>query len=681
MKLRSPADAGAWLSTLKGLGARSLGLQALHRARLRSGWYERVLPVSEWTDLPEAVVASSRAVFAAPERSKIHSHTTEKAAALEAGRRVAQGECLYFFSRWLERPADWRRNPITNHDTPLDHGSTLPPFNGPEQGDVKWIWEASRFDWVYLLGRAWAAAEEEDEAESFVETFWTQLADWRSANPPNHGINWRCGQECSFRLIALVWAAGVFGKATATTPARRAELWSTVAALAGRIDRAMAHALSQNNNHGLSEAAALHLAGTALPGHPLAGQWCNKGHKHFVREVAAQFLPDGSYSQHSTNYMRVALRDVFVFIRAVQIDGDELPPLVRDRAVAACALLHQLQDPESGRVPNYGANDGANIFHLSGCDYGDYRPVLQLLSSELDNRRIYPGGPWDEELAWHGWEETLDAELQPRRRRSFGREAGGYFCIRGERSFGLVRCHSFTNRPGDADMLHLDLWVDGVNVLPDRGSYSYNDPQAWGRFLRSTAAHNTVTVDGLDQMRRGSRFLWLDWTQARCRAFGSHRIEGWDGWLFDGEHYGYGQEQQGVLHRRQVLHRADRWLVIDDLTLLDGQSHELSLRWLLGGEGDWVSEARAYRRTDPDLTLEVFGPGESALCEGRDHLPANGVSSTYGEIEPYPLLVHSHTTDRSLRWVTSIGPACQEAEGQLRWEDLTIPLAWNQECL
>ena len=663
MTPRSSAAAGAWLSTLRGLGLRSLSLQALHRARLKTGWYQRSLPVATWTPLETQVLQSARPVFSSPERAQIHPFIGAPEAALDAGRTIANGQLLYFSSRWLDRPDDWRSHPLTGFSTGMSHWSDLPPFAGAEQGDVKWIWEASRFDWVYQLGRAWAAADDEAVAETFAETFWTLLASWREHTPPNTGINWRCGQECAFRLIALVWAAGTLGQAECSSKDRLAGLWMTVEALAQRIDRAMAHALSQNNNHGLSESAALFLAGTALPAHPLSGQWCSKGLRHFTGETERQFATDGGYAQHSFNYMRVALRDAFVLVTALRLADDEVPPTVRDRIVAAAELLYQVQDEASGQVPNYGANDGANVLSLSGCPYEDFRPLLQALSWQLDQRRIYVSGPWDEELGWHFGAEAHVAPVQPRRRRSFGREASGYYGLRSERSFGLLRCHTFANRPSDADMLHLDLWVDGLNVLPDRGSYSYNDADDWGQALRGTACHNTVTVDDRDQMTRGRRFLWLDWTHGQLHSFGRHQLDHWDGWAFDGEHAGYGDSERGVVHRRQVLLSGDRWLVIDDLIFSQPESHKLSLRWLV------------HRAAPGDFAVTTFGPGETTTAEDESSLPENGVSRTYSEIKAHRLLVRETRSSESVRWVTSFGTPSPVEDSTLLWEGLSIPLA------
>jgi hypothetical protein len=667
MSTGGAARAGAWLHTLKGLGVRNLSLRALHTARMRAGWYQRTLPVSEWQDLAPWIIESARPIFAVPSRTTIQPHIHEPEAAVEASHRIASGECLYFSSQWLKRPTDWRTNPQTEGSTPLKHWSELHSFGGADQGDVKWIWEPSRFDWVYQLGRGWAAAATDKEANQIAEVFWGLLVDWRAHNPPNQGINWVCGQECAFRLLALVWAASTLGQAPSSTPERMALLWGTVEALAHRIDQAMAYALSQNNNHGLSEAAALLLAGTALPGHPLAGQWCAKGLRNFLTEMDRQFETDGGYAQHSMNYMRVALRDAFVVVTALSFDEDGVPPRMRDRILASAELLFQVQDPDHGQVPNYGPNDGANILSLSSCPYEDYRPLLQLLSWQLDRRRIFEAGPWDEELAWHFDPPQNPIVIEPRRRRSFGREESGYFGIRGERSFAMIRCHSFVNRPGDADMLHLDLWMDGINVLPDRGSYSYNDPKDWGQALRGTASHNTVTVDAKNQMTVGSRFLWLNWTQSQLHSFGRHQIASWDGWIFDGEHTGYVNGPEGVTHRRRVLYREEEWVVIDDLTPMDKNSHELTLRWLV------------HKDAPASFSITTFGPGDESILEGPDHLPQNGVSRTYGELTPHRLLVRKAHATGPVRWVTVIGANVPSPTDRLLWKGLDISLQPGSE--
>lgn len=43
----------------------------------------------------------------------------------------------------------------------------------------------------------------------------------------------------------------------------------------------------------------------------------------------------------------------------------------------------------------------------------------------------------------------------------------------------MLRYPRFRFRPSQADALHLDLWLEGRNLLRDAGTYSYNTESAW----------------------------------------------------------------------------------------------------------------------------------------------------------------------------------------------------------
>jgi len=70
-----------------------------------------------------------------------------------------------------------------------------------------------------------------------------------------------------------------------------------------------------------------------------------------------------------------------------------------------------------------------------------------------------------------------------------------------------------------ADQLHVDLWHHGVNIARDAGNLSLQWRPPMEQRISGDWRHNTVIVDGKDQMRRAGRFLWLDWAQASGRAF------------------------------------------------------------------------------------------------------------------------------------------------------------------
>src|SRR6185437_12374532 len=96
----------------------------------------------------------------------------------------------------------------------------------------------------------------------------------------------------------------------------------------------------------------------------------------------------------------------------------------------------------------------------------------------------------------------------------------------------------------------------------------------WDNRFARTFIHNTVTVNGRDQMRRAGRFLWLDWAQ----AFGECQVDCNGAYAsFSGEHDGY--KRLGITHRRTVRWlRHTGWVIIDDL--LGPGTHDLRLHWL-----------------------------------------------------------------------------------------------------
>lgn len=570
---------------------------------------------------------------------------------MTAAERVLSGDCLYFSRHWLKRPHDWRSNPHTGYSSPAVHWSLLPDFD-PRQGDIKWIWEPSRFDWLYVLGRAWSITCD----NRYAEGIWNLLDDWRRHNPPETGINWKCGQECSFRLFALVWGAGILRESETATPDRMARLWETVFELARRIYAAIGYALSQNNNHGLSEAAALYLAGSCLAGHPSAPAWRNKGRRLFAHLVRNQFAPDGAYVQNSVNYERVALRDAFVVLFAAQKFGDMLPDDLRPRLRQAVNFLYEHQDENSGRLPLYGPNDGSNIMSLSSSDYLDFRPVLQAMNYLLTGECLYPPGPFDEEIWWHFGVTKSETPVTCPAKGSFAAPQSGYYFLENGPFRGFIRCHTHRTRPGDADMLHLDLWRRGVNIACDSGTYQYFDVHSWGDYLKSTAAHNTVTVDGRNQMPKLGRFLWGDWTRSRVvtgKVPGRYL-------LWSGEHYGYGDGRQGVVHRRTVHGCEGEWVVQDELLGKAGQCREFTLYWHLAGTGDWTRHPAGAYSAELGVGFFIYATSEAEITvlQGAEHYPSTGQSLYYGELSPITLLKATCRHDAPLRFLTHIGPEC-----------------------
>jgi hypothetical protein len=77
-------------------------------------------------------------------------------------------------------------------------------------------------------------------------------------------------------------------------------------------------------------------------------------------------------------------------VQAAAFPGQPFPERTRQRLAAATTWLLALLDPESGRLPNLGPNDGAYLLPLAAAPFADYRPTLQRRAG-LPRLRPAPG--------------------------------------------------------------------------------------------------------------------------------------------------------------------------------------------------------------------------------------------------------------------------------------------------
>lgn len=625
---------------LRYLGPGWAAYRLRHAVEQRSGIFLRKLPVQAWSErplssflttpdlsIPEQYAAYRRGdaprFFFLPEVREqsinLWSRWDREDAVITRAENILSGHFLLFshHSVRTQVPPHWHQNPFTGQEINADqHWSRVSDFG---HGDIKLVWELSRFSFVYDLVRAyWRSGN-----ELYPEFFWQMLEDWHKHNPPQQGPQWKCGQETSFRVMA--WIFGLYGflDAPSSRPDRIVLLAQMIALSGERIAGHVEYALSQRNNHGISEGMGLWTIGLLFPEFASAHKWRERG-RHILETLAQELIySDGSFAQHSVNYHRVMLHDYLWSMQLGQLCGQPLSDELNCCVAKAFDLLYSLQDEHTGRTPLYGQNDGAQVLPLTDCDYLDFRPVLQAVNYLVRGERCYPPGPWDEALFWLFGTEALEASLVEKPRSDLAASKGGYFTMRTASGFMMTRCATYRDRPGQADMLHVDLWHKGINIAVDAGTYSYNASPPWNNALARTSYHNTVTVDDVDQMDRVSKFLWLPWLTSENTASavsGSGYLAYWEG-----VHYGYQRLPDPVLHRRGVLRIGeDCWLIADRLT--GNSPHSYRLHWLL--EDTSFSWMQAEQRLDFDVKGTPFSL--HMVARGIENIEASFVRADPG---------------------------------------------------
>lgn len=375
-------------------------------------------------------------------------------------------------------------------------------------GDIKTIWEASRFDWV--LGFSQSVAQGDQNALVKLNGW---LKDWCKHNPPYRGANWKCGQEASIRVMHLCVATSFLDQHKAPS----GSLVQFVDVHLKRIAPTIHYAIAQNNNHGTSEAAALFIGGSFLVslGHKKAVKYQKVGRKWLENRAKRLIEKDGTFSQYSVNYHRVML-DTYSMVEYWRrlLNLPKFSTKLYSKLAVASHWLLQMIQVRTGDTPNLGTNDGARLLPLSATDYRDFRPSVQLASVLFKQQSAYTEeGSWDIPLYWLKLEKPVAST--PALKSVFLAQ-GGYSLLHKNKAFVLFNIPNFKFRPSQADALHVDFWFNGENLLRDAGTYSYNsENNDLSQYFSGTKSHNTIQFDDHDQMPRLSRFLLGAWLKAK----------------------------------------------------------------------------------------------------------------------------------------------------------------------
>jgi hypothetical protein len=482
--------------------------------------------------------------------------------------------------------------------------------------DEEWRIEWSKF----YVGLDLAAALRETGDHRYLATWEGLVASWTDQVEVGADPSDVTGR----RLQNWVYAWQAFTAAGAPPSPETTELlvWSIRDQLAHLVEH-----LTPERNHRTLELYAVLVVALALPELDPEGRLAREAWAALHRNLLQDVWPDGVHRECSTHYHLIALRS-FVGARQNALRfGLEVPAGYDERLRLACRFAMHVTRPD-GALPA-----------LSDSDTGDYADVLALASTLVD-------------LPGLTWAATRGAVGRPPAERGPDFERGGLFVQRsgwghGPADYADQRFLVLDAGPvgdgghGHYDALSIEAYGRGRPLVVDPGRYSYSeDGHNWRRWFKGTAAHNTVTVDGVDQTpyRRGKPGKG---TAATARLLGRRCTDGVELLVADVTSVAY-----DARHTRQVAFVADEyWVVVDTLTAPTGSTHEYGQRFHLPPSA--MHSATVHPRPEDVL---VTAPGVALLypAGSAPTLESGWVSGLYGVKEHAPVVtVTSHTVPRA----------------------------------
>lgn len=498
---------------------------------------------------------------------------------------------------------DWWLAPEDGTTWPAQgFGKVLDLLQGHQGREIKHPWVLARL--VHLQDLALGARMLESEAarQGVLEDLEAFCLD----NPPFQGIHWYASIESAHRIASILVVLGLLGPHTVPHHLRGV-LWSSLHAHALFIRR-YPSLYSSANNHLMAEIAAIYALAVLAPDLPGAAELERWAANLIAREASLQLLEDGVGVEQAPAYQAFVMEWLLFARQAGLATGRTLDPVVDQRLLASQRFLAALQDG-SGHSPDIGDDDdGSVLSSLPGAQH--LTLSMAGVTAHLLGHPQWAPRPWrpDVRSSLLGLTPEVQAHAEAT---SAHFPRGGYTVIVRD-PIHLVMDHGPLGylglaAHGHADALSLWLSLDGERVLVDVGTWRYNGVDEWRAWIRSTRAHNTLTVDRADQSQATGRFTW-----GRKARTTLHQVDLAAG-LVRASHDGYAP--LGVTHEREV-ELVDEGLVVRD-RVQGGGTHHLGFHWHLapgvraelvpgGADLRLASGARVeLRRAGPELDWSV----------------------------------------------------------------------------
>ena len=493
----------------------------------------------------------------------------------------------------LSSPIQWLTDPKTGTNTPRRFGRSIDYRDDQCVGEVKYLWELGRHQ--FLVPMAIHVASSDDAAVKAKLA--SHLSSWMEQNPAGMGIHWCSALEVSLRLISWslvhsILQAGGLVKGLFSLDCNvtllKSHIESQLGFVVGNYSR-----FSSSNNHLIGELTGVWVACNVFNAGKRGIRWRTSAFAELEREILLQTHSDGVNKEQAIYYHLWSMEYFWLSWLIAKRYEQVVSEGYEARLVAMYRFLRSMN--QAADYPSQiGDADGGVVsrFDLKFPE-NPYRALLDSIDQILEGAPAAGGEPAGTLYSKPFWYRAMicEADVSSVTELMEGDKAlsssdsafdvGGYFKLVGKNCTLLFKTGPFgylsTGAHGHADALSVTLAIEGQWWLIDPGTYTYHSSGEWRNYFRSTAAHNTLCVNRMNQSKIGGDFLWSTQTDAQIE-----RVE----WRNDapapslqavaGSHSGY--EDQGVEHQRTVSCDGQLTFQLDDLIQIESGAASSNLQ-------------------------------------------------------------------------------------------------------
>ncbi|AKL93659.1 heparinase II/III-like protein [Clostridium aceticum] len=428
--------------------------------------------------------------------------------------------------------------------------------------DVKVVWELSRFNHLFALGKAYWLTND----KRYYHEFKKEIISWERANPYCMSVNWTCSMEVAIRAINWIFAYFHFRKIIDIDIDFKNKLNKLLYYHGKFIYCNLENYNALRNNHYIANLVGLLYLGLYFSGNKLKkpDKWIKKAIKDLHREMKTQINEDGTSYETSTNYQRVVAE---LFLHAYMIgklNGISFDKGYIIKLKKMHSFLAEITKP-NGLTPLLGDIDNGRLLIISKYHNWEKRDFSQMLDvadyflGTKNSQNITKAA--SEELIWLSTDKKIENEIEENDCKLKQFSNGGFYLLKNPWFYVVVRCGelSMKGQGGHShnDQLSFELNVKGRDIIIDPGSYTYSGSVKLRNFDRSTANHNTISVENFEQNQFSEDIFSMKEETFSEKVYS-------DSTSFIGKHYGY-KEKIDIVHKRKICIDNQSVSVIDTL--------------------------------------------------------------------------------------------------------------------
>lgn len=457
--------------------------------------------------------------------------------------------------------------------------------------DVKVPWELSRFQHFFTLGKSYLLTNNEKYSLEFKE----EIEDWIKNNPVEMSVNWACTMDIAIR--AVNWVMGYFFfKDSKSISKDFLTIYNKNLYLHGRyIIKNLENQGEHTGNHYLSNIVGLIWLGIYFGEFVVADKnqennprlWLGYALAELEKEIFIQVNEDGTNYEASTSYHRLVTELFLLTTVLCNKNAINFSSGYMSRLEKMCEFIMDITKPNN-LSPLIGDTDDGRLAIVSNYSSWERRDFTHILAiaGEYFNREDfrYYGRNYKEDALWIVGSFKGNIPM-PQKLKSKAYRDGGYYILRNDRIYCLIRCGQLSFRGQGChshnDQLSIELNVDGEDFIVDPGVYVYTADYKMRNLFRSTEMHNTLYVAGYEQnnYEEYELFNMEEQTFAECVEFYENK--------FVGRHWGY-KSKCGVIHQR-TIDISDNYMrvmdeVIDEGNSIENKNNNLMLNFILDNE-------------------------------------------------------------------------------------------------